>query len=290
MASTVFDGFQEEGKMRRRVLSGLAAAVILCLGTVTMHAGTVSILYDSGELAGSPTGAVLVTPDTRGACPTGVTSDRIYTTGVGTRQLKGVVLVQYVTDNGLVPVPNGTYAIDQTGDLDLTVFYPPASDWPVMSAGVAEIHVDIQIEMFQGGIKIATLGPGSDWDIFCLGPPPPPPGGQGCTPGFWKQSQHFDSYPAPYTPSSNFGAVFGVTPSTGASTTFLTALGLNGGGEAALMRHATAALLDAASTAVNYAYTPAAVIQLVQEAYATQTFEPIKNLFEAQNEKGCPLR
>ena len=37
----------------------------------------------------------------------------------------------------------------------------------------------------------------------------PPPGGEGCTPGFWKQDQHFDSWVG-FAPTDSFETVFGV--------------------------------------------------------------------------------
>lgn len=272
--------------MRQRISGGAAIGLLLAALAATVSAATTQILYDSGPLAGTPTGVTLTTPDTYSACVDAVTSDTIFTTGVGSRQLKGVVVVQYVTDDGREPVPNGIYTVNQTGDLNLTVFYPPVSDWPVMSNGTREIHVDIQLELYENGVKVATLGPGNDWDVFCLeGPPPPPPGDEGCTPGYWKQPQHFDSYPGTLTPQTFFDVVFGVGP----HITLLQALSSNGGGESALLRHAAAALLNAASGGVDYFYTVSAVIQLVQQAYATGNFEPIKNLFELQNERGCPL-
>lgn len=67
------------------------------------------------------------------------------------------------------------------------------------------------------------------------------------------------------------------------------AVRLNGGGERALARHAVAALLNAANTNVSYLYSEADVISMVQNAYASGNFEGVKNLFEAQNEAGCPL-
>jgi hypothetical protein len=118
-------------------------------------------------------------------------------------------------------------------------------------------------------------------------PPPPPPGGEGCTPGYWKQRQHFDSWTnPPYDPhASYFDDVFGVGP----HKSLLGALKTGGGGEKALGRHATAALLNAASAGVGYAYTEAEVIAMVQGAYASGDFEGVKNLFEIENEAGCPL-
>lgn len=116
---------------------------------------------------------------------------------------------------------------------------------------------------------------------------PKPPGGQGCTPGYWRQAHHFDSW-VNYSPSDNFETVFGVDASFSPHT-LLDAVRLGGGGERAMARHAVAALLNAANPSVAYLYSEADVITMVQNAYATGSFERTKNLFEAQNELGCPL-
>jgi hypothetical protein len=117
----------------------------------------------------------------------------------------------------------------------------------------------------------------------------PPPGDQGCTPGYWKQDQHFDSWPAGITPSTTFTSIFGV----GGSLTFLEALGLNGGGTNALWRHGAAAYLNALSNSVDYAYTTAQVIAIVNGtgAYAGLSVEERKDLLDAANNGvgGCPL-
>jgi hypothetical protein len=115
----------------------------------------------------------------------------------------------------------------------------------------------------------------------------PPRGGQGCTPGYWKQRQHFDSWPDGYETTDKYDIVFGV--SARPLRTLLQALGLGGGGERALARHATAALLNAANDDVNYAYTVDEVIAMVQAAYESAQYEPTKDLFETENERGCPL-
>jgi hypothetical protein len=113
-----------------------------------------------------------------------------------------------------------------------------------------------------------------------------PRGGQGCTPGYWKQDQHFDSWVG-YSLSDSFDTAFGVDAS--GSDSLLDALGTNGGGENALKRHAAAALLNTATNGVNYWYTTADIIAIVQNAYATGNFETAKDLLAAQNEAGCPL-
>ena len=111
-------------------------------------------------------------------------------------------------------------------------------------------------------------------------------GGQGCTPGFWKQDHHLDSWVG-YSPDDSYDAKFGVTSSKG--WTLLEAAAAKGGGEKALARHATAALLNSANPDVSYEFSTTEVIGLVQDAYATGDFEGAKDALEYQNEVGCPL-
>jgi hypothetical protein len=125
-----------------------------------------------------------------------------------------------------------------------------------------------------------------------LPPPPPPPGGaEGCTPGYWKQTQHFDSWEV-YATTDSFNAVFGLTGPFADSLTLLQALQLQGGGVNALARHAVAALLDSASSGVSYGLTTSEVIAQAKAAYESgdaTLIEGQKNVFAALNEKGCPL-
>ena len=106
----------------------------------------------------------------------------------------------------------------------------------------------------------------------------------GCTPGYWKQRHHFDSWVG-YAPDELFSTVFGADASN--AMTLLKALRAGGGGEKALMRHSVAALLNASS--LDYAYSSAEVIAMVLGAFADGDFERVKDLFEAANEVGCPL-
>jgi hypothetical protein len=117
-------------------------------------------------------------------------------------------------------------------------------------------------------------------------PPPPPPGDEGCTPGYWKQPHHFDSWQG-FTQSQKYEAVFGVN--VPGNPSLLQALGMNGGGINALERHSTAALLNASSSGVDYPFTVAQVIAKVQSAVANGTIEATKNELEDANELGCPL-
>ena len=117
----------------------------------------------------------------------------------------------------------------------------------------------------------------------------PDDGGEGCTPGFWKNTRRpgvVNAWnDAGYTPPGpEYNAVFSVGP----EITLLEALNTGGGGESALLRHSTAAVLNASSSA-DYAYSATEVITLVQGAYDSGDFEQVKNMFEAENESGCPF-
>lgn len=115
-------------------------------------------------------------------------------------------------------------------------------------------------------------------------------GAQGCTPGYWKQPQHFDSWTV-YTQTDTFDSVFGVSAFP-ASLTLLQALEQGGGGINALGRHAVAALLNAVSPNVNYPITSADVIASTQAAINsgnTTLIEQTKNQLESYNQLGCPI-
>lgn len=117
----------------------------------------------------------------------------------------------------------------------------------------------------------------------------PPSGGQGCTPGYWKQSQHFGSWTAPYTPTTAFSSVFA---NAFPGMNLLQVLSQGGGGMKALGRHAVAALLNTASASVSYDLTTAQVIASFNTAYASGdagTIEAQKNTFDMLNNLGCPL-
>lgn len=112
-----------------------------------------------------------------------------------------------------------------------------------------------------------------------FGPCDEPPGGQGCTPGYWKN--HLESWePTGYSPGDDFDATFGVDLFS-PDITLNQAVRAKGGGANRLARHGTAALLSAAHPDVAYGYTVAEVIALVQAGDA--------GALEAANEQFCPL-
>lgn len=115
---------------------------------------------------------------------------------------------------------------------------------------------------------------------------------QGCTPGYWKQPHHFDSW-CIYEPTDLFTSVFRVSlPDRRMNPTLAEALRLKGGHINALMRHAVAALLNAACPDVSpdpALDTPLEVIALVQAAILSGDYETAKAILEASNEENCPL-
>ena len=109
--------------------------------------------------------------------------------------------------------------------------------------------------------------------------------GEGCTPGYWKQDQHFDSWVG-YTPGTLFSAVF---ENAFPGMTLLQVLQQGGGGLNALGRHTVAALLNASSPGVDFDLTTAGVIAAFNGVFPGGNYEAQKNIFESLNEQGCPL-
>jgi hypothetical protein len=106
-----------------------------------------------------------------------------------------------------------------------------------------------------------VIGSGYDLDALIVyncedTPPPPPTGGEGCTPGYWRN--HIEDWAdAGLNPGDDFDATFGIA------------------------RHGTAALLSALHPAVAYPYSPAQVISTVQGG-------DVEDLVDA-NELGCAI-
>lgn len=141
----------------------------------------------------------------------------------------------------------------------------------------ADNHIGILVEFFNTAI--------------------PTTGDEGCTPGYWKQSQHFDSWFG-YTQGQTLESVFDVPDALGLdNTTLLAALSLPGGpgvlgGAQNLMRAAVSALLNSSSPNVDYPRTTAEVIASVNAALASgsrSTMLTLAGQLDADNNLGCPL-
>ena len=130
---------------------------------------------------------------------------------------------------------------------------------------------------------------------------PPPPSGEGCTPGYWKQDQHFDSWVG-YTPGQTIGSVFNTgsyrTEKTNlliSSQTLVQGLSFKGGstlnGAAEiLLRAGIAAILN--TGAVSYPMTATEVVNAVDAALASNDRDAILALaadLDSKNNGGCPL-
>ncbi len=145
--------------------------------------------------------------------------------------------------------------------------FPPATTFPDPS-------ITVRIGNDQGHVL-----------TFFNVPVPPPVGGEGCTPGYWKQPHHWDSWVG-YNPDDLFVDVFGVDAFPG--MTLVEVAGQGGGKLNALGRHTVAALLNATSS-VNYDLTEQEVIDAFVAAYNSGNYNAQKNIFEGYNEQGCPL-
>lgn len=123
-------------------------------------------------------------------------------------------------------------------------------------------------------------------------------GGEGCTPGYWKQPQHFGNWPVDigYTFADAFDGFCDTddvdlrNPESGTicGLTLLEALGTRGGGVNALARHAAAAWLNAGST-VDFYYSQEEVESMVEAALMSGDYETVKDGLAEANEAGCPL-
>lgn len=128
---------------------------------------------------------------------------------------------------------------------------------------------------------------------FCI----TPSGGQGCTPGYWKN--HEDSWASTgYTTSQTLESVFDLPDGLGYDSTSLhAALGFGGGsgvsgGARILLRAAVASLLNASHSGVSFGLTTAGVIAQVNTALASNdraTMISLGGTLDGLNNGGCPL-
>jgi hypothetical protein len=146
-----------------------------------------------------------------------------------------------------------------------------------------------------------TFGTDQRWVIVYRNELDEEEGNEGCTPGYWKQEQHFDSWgPTGFTTDQELEDVFDVPDALGLDdTTLLQALNFGGGsgvdGAARiLLRAAVAALLNAAHPDVDYAQSTADIIADVNAALASGDRDTMLDLaadLDADNNGigGCPL-
>lgn len=201
------------------------------------------------------------------------------------------------THDGDVPVTASFVDVDAGWELDFMLV--------ATGDGVTQLSYDryygattrtVTVNRAIGGIiwfkfkPVEPPPPPPPCEVNCEPPPPPPPpqGGQGCTPGYWRQAHHYDSWTAPYTPSTLFSSVF---RDAFPGKTLGEVVALGGGGLNALGRHSVAALLNAASSGVSYDLAVERVISAFNTASVgtRNQINDQKDQFEFFNEQGCPL-
>jgi hypothetical protein len=179
--------------------------------------------------------------------------DRAYTTTMNDGILGEVI--NTATAVGSPLRPDGVYLSSVT-DVD---------QWTVEVTH--ELRVAIDIEKY---VQVVESGQGTE----------------GLSPGYWKQRHHFEDWIG-FRPGDRYEKIFGVN--VPGCKSLLDALRATGGKANALLRHSTAALLNAAHPYIDYAFSQAEIIDMVQAAFASCNYESAKNQFEAQNEKGADL-
>lgn len=124
---------------------------------------------------------------------------------------------------------------------------------------------------------------------------------KGCTPGYWKQDQHFDSWPAGVTPSQLLSTYFVTAPlalngkALGAYT-MLEGLKMKGGsgipGASQILMRASVAAYVNARKGLGYQYTTAQVVSLVNAAIASGNRASMiltASELDQANNAGCTL-
>jgi hypothetical protein len=122
-----------------------------------------------------------------------------------------------------------------------------------------------------------------------------PQGGEGCTPGFWKNNadkKGASQWTDPYDPTDLVSSVFSAAPAGIGSKTLLAGLQEGGGQLDALTRHAIAAVLSAAHPDIDYPLTVAEIVAAVNAAYMSgdaDVIEDLKDELDAFNNLGCDI-
>lgn len=178
-----------------------------------------------------------------------------------------------------VPVTGSLVSVDAGWELERIV--------TAVGTGIGDPTFDNLTGVSSATVNVSNVTGGYIW--FKFQEVDIPVGGQGCTPGYWRQEHHFDSWTAPYTPTTPFSDVFA---NAFPGKTLHDVVRLGGGGLNALGRMSVAALLNAASADVNYDYTTAQIIAAFNAAFATgdkKQYEQQKDVFDFLNNQGCPL-
>ncbi|KEA62102.1 putative internalin [Marinobacterium lacunae] len=206
--------------------------------------------------------------------------------------------VTVVDDNGTPGDTSDDVMVLGPISLDIGASANYSGDYLVLAEGPS---TDIVVASGDDAIEGAPVSAFDD--ATCV--VPPPPGFEGCTPGYWKQDQHFDSWTSPYYPNMLMTTAGFIFPNGAglfgnlADQTLLEALNYGGGDtlqEAAqiLMRAAVASLLNAASGDVDFPWSVDDVINMTNAALASKDRQTMLNLAHDLDDDnngpdGCPL-
>jgi hypothetical protein len=233
---------------------------------------------------------------------TKVTPTITTTLSTTTAVLTGTAVHDSATLSGATSSPSGTatYTVytnntcsagaQSAGTKTVTAGVVPDSD-PITFNTAGTFYWQV---VYSGDANNAAATSTCGSEVLVVQAPPPPPAGQYCSPGFWKQSQHFHDW-VTFTPSQTFSSVFGRTitiqwsdggkPTSVTNPTLLQALQANGGGISMLARVAVDALLNA--SALSSGFTTAQVISIIQHAIDTGNFDAAATQLTAP--ENCPL-
>jgi hypothetical protein len=172
------------------------------------------------------------------------------------------------------------------GSLLATVPIPVTGDGNYTTLSIGISGVDFMRVNLKGSVAVDNIKVSAD----------EPPGEDGCTPGYWKN--HPAAWNAtPYSRSQTLESVFDVPDKFGLDNkTLLQALKFKGGpnklGAARiLLRHATAAVLNASHPGVDYPMTASDIISQVNTALTGSRSQmlTLKKTLDKNNNLGCPL-
>ncbi|MFX0203204.1 MAG: DUF11 domain-containing protein [Candidatus Hodarchaeota archaeon] len=175
-------------------------------------------------------------------------------------------------------------------------------DFPYVVPEDAPCPLENCAEVIANALDLPDVFEDEDCAEIC----PEPCGGEGCTPSFWKNNgdKHGASaWCGLFSPSMRISDLFflnepliirGKGKSTITDPTLLQALGANGGGVNAMIRHGVAAMLNACSDCVNYPISdPLEIIIMIEdtlnEAPGAYTVDELHDMFAYYNEAGCPV-
>lgn len=212
--------------------------------------------------------------------------------------------------NAWMPFLNtNTWTEDMTAQVTVTELVPEGMSVPEIKVFHSALQIDptgYAFSVFGTNTVSVTVHRSDLVKLFFYNienPPPPPPPGEGCTPGYWKVKQHYDSWAGTgYTTTQLISSVFNVPAgltrnglSLG-SYTMVEGLSFQGGSTTSakaeiLLRASVAAVLNAGA-GLSYGMTTAQIVDQVNAALATGDGEIMLNLattLDELNNAGCRL-